>query len=262
MFRGWRGYEMISIISLKKLNLLHSIEAFVYDLRWVDLPACHGELMRKQTLLLKVIALSCTMLACQAAHAQFDLHRLSVRVGPTTIVPNVKSGDLSAPSVPGTKIDVDSATGLTGGLNYALTDNLSIDFPLDVPFRFDVNGAGALNGVGKLADIKALPISLLAQYRFGPPSSVARPYVGAGVAYTRFFGARSGPLLSPASLSMKNAWAGTAQLGLEVPFNDKWSLDVAATYVHLKTTGMLSTGQTIDVALNPTSYSLALAYRF
>jgi outer membrane protein len=218
--------------------------------------------MKNPALFLKLTALACTMLACQAAHAQFDLHRLSLRVGPTTIVPRVQSGDLSAPSVPGTKIDVDSATGITGGLNYALTDNISIDFPLDVPFRFDVNGAGTLNGAGKLADIKALPISLLAQYRFGDSSSAARPYVGVGAAYTHFFGARSSALLTPVTLSMKNRWSGTAQVGVDVPFNDKWSLDVAATYVHLKTTGTLSTGQTINVAMNPMSYSLALAYRF
>jgi outer membrane protein len=218
--------------------------------------------MKQPALFLKLAALACTMLACQAAHAQFDRHRLSVRMGPTRIVPDVKSGDLSAPSVPGTRIDVDAASGITGGLNYALTDNISIDFPLDVPFRFDVNGAGALDGAGKLGDIKALPISLLAQYRFGSSASVARPYIGVGAAYTRFFGARSSALLTPVTLPMKNRWGGAAQVGVDVPFNDKWSLDVAATYVHLKTTGALSTGQTIAVALNPMSYSLALAYRF
>jgi outer membrane protein len=218
--------------------------------------------MKKTALFLKLTALACTLLACQAAHAQFDLHRLSVRVGATTTVPDVNSGDLSGPSLPGTKIDVDSASGITGGLNYALTDNISIDLPLDVPFRYDVHGAGAINGAGKLADIKALPISLLAQYRFGNSSSLVRPYVGAGAVYTRFFGARSSSLLAPATLSMKNRWSATAQVGVGVPFNDTWSLDVAATYVHLKTTGTLSTGQTINVAMNPMSYSLALAYRF
>lgn len=233
----------------------------MYDLDYCDQPA-DGYLMKTPRLFLRVAAVACTVFACQVAHAQFDLGRLSVRAGPTSIVPNVKSGDLSAPSVPGTRIDVDAATGLTGGLNYALTDNISIDFPLDLPFRFDVNGAGALDGVGKLADIKALPISLLAQYRFGNSASAVRPYIGAGVAYTRFFGARSEAVLLPATLSMKNRWGGTAQLGVDIPLNDQWSLDAAATYVHLKTTGFMSTGQTIDVVLNPLSYSFALGYRF
>lgn len=218
--------------------------------------------MKTPRLFLRVAALACTLFACQVAHAQFELGRLSVRAGPTTIVPHVKSGELSAPSVPGTRIDVGAATGLTGGLNYALTDNVSIDIPLDPPFRFDVTGAGALDGVGKLADIKALPISLLAQYRFGNAASVVRPYIGAGVAYTRFFGARSAAVLLPATLSMKHSWGASAQLGVEIPFNANWSLDAAATYVHLKTTGAMSTGQTIEVELNPMSYSLALGYRF
>ena len=244
------------------MNLLHSSKPFVYDLACYVLPACHGYPMMKPTLFLKFAAVACSALACQAAQAQFSLTGLSVRAGPTTIVPDVKSGDLSAPSVPGSRIDVASATGLTGGLNYALTDNISIDFPLDPPFRFDVMGAGALEGAGKLADIKALPISLLAQYRFGNAASAVRPYVGAGAAYTRFSGARSKAVLGGATLSMQNRWGASAQVGVEIPFNDKLSLDAAATYVHLKTIGHVSTGQTIDVALNPMSFSLALAYRF
>lgn len=217
--------------------------------------------MMKPTLILKFSALACSVFACQAAQAQFALSRLSVRAGPTAIVPNVTSGELSAPSLPGSKIDVDSATGLTGGLNYALSANVSLDIPLDPPFRFDVNGAGALSGAGKLADIKALPISLLAQYRFGHVAGAARPYVGAGVTYTRFYGARSAAVLGPATLSMKNRWGASAQLGIEVPLSERWSLDAAVTYVHLRTIGSVSTGQSIDVELNPTSFSLALAYR-
>jgi len=34
------------------------------------------------------------------------------------------------------------------------------------------------------------------------------------------------PHRSPVTLSMKNRWSRTAQVGVDVPFNDKCSLDV------------------------------------
>ena len=36
------------------------------------------------------------------------------------------------------------------------------------------------HGVGKLGTVKSLPMTLLAQYRFGDANSAFRPFVGAG----------------------------------------------------------------------------------
>jgi outer membrane protein len=229
------------------------------------------KLMQRQTLWFNVAAVAATLLAGASAHAQFDPHRLSVRVGATTIIPDVKSGDLSAPSLPGTKIDINSATQLTGGINYEFNDNVSIDVPLGLPFKFKVEGKGAIDGVGEIGTVKALPMTLLAQYRFGTPASMLRPYAGVGVTYSRFFKARSTATLSgltggspsnPTTMSMDNAWGASLQLGLQVPINTQWSVDVAAIHVWLKTTGHLSTGQDISTRLDPTAVTAAVVYRF
>ena len=72
-------------------------------------------------------------LAAVGAQAQTS-GRWMGRVGVTNINPQVSSGDLTAPSLPGTKIDVEDATQLSGGITYMLNDRWSIDVPLALPF--------------------------------------------------------------------------------------------------------------------------------
>lgn len=100
----------------------------------------------------------------------------SVRAGFTHIAPQVRSGDLSAPSFPGTKVDVGNATSLSGGVNYMLTNHWAVDVPLALPFKHEIEGDGAIAGVGKLGETKVLPVTVFAQYRFAEPEARFRPY--------------------------------------------------------------------------------------
>ncbi len=194
-----------------------------------------------------------------------------MRLGATHIAPQVKSGDLSAPSFPGTKIDVHSASALTGGLNYMLTDHWALDLPLGVPFKHDFVGDGAIAGVGKLGETKAYPATLFAQYRFGEAQARFRPYVGLGVTYSRFFKTRTTAALSsltggtpanPTTASIDNKWALTPQVGFVWNFNERWFVDAAYYKSFLKTTTHLSSGQSIAVKLNPNVFALGIGYRF
>ncbi len=194
-----------------------------------------------------------------------------VRLGATQIQPQVTSGDLSAPSKPGTRIDVRSDTQPTAGVTYLWSDQLALDLPLSAGFRHDVTGDGAIAGAGKLAEVNALPVTLLVQWRFGAASSTLRPYVGIGPTYAYFYEPRSTPTLTaitggtpgrPTLLEMKSKLTVTAQLGLAWNFMPRWALDVAVTKTPLKTTGTLSTGQTIETKLDPVSAHVGVAYRF
>lgn len=216
------------------------------------------------------LAAASALLMAGAAQAQ-SAGTLSARIGATTIRPAVSSGDLSAPSLAGTKVDIGNATQISGGLSYMWTDNIAIDLPLAIPFKHEVRGAGAIEGTGKLADVQALPVTLTAQYRFGLPSSSLRPYLGAGVTYAAFIKPKSTAALSgltggspnnPTLMTMENRWGPTLQLGFTAKFSGQWSLDATATKVLLKTKGHLSTGQEIDVELNPLAFSLGLVYTF
>lgn len=211
------------------------------------------------------------ILACAAAAQAQTAGTWMVRGGATTITPNVNSGDLSAPSLAGTKASINSSTKVSGGITYMLDNNISIDVPLSVPFQHDISGDGAVAGAGKIADVKALPVTVLAQWRFMEPTAAFRPYIGAGITYAAFYGARSTSTLTaitggspsnPTTLSIDSKWAATVQLGASVAINSNWFLDANYTYTPLSTRTTLSTGQTQDIKLDPSSVSLTVGYKF
>jgi outer membrane protein len=194
-----------------------------------------------------------------------------VRLGATQIKPEVQSGNLSAPSVAGTQIDIASDTQPTAGVTYMLSDRWSLDLPLSAGFKHDVMAAGAIQGAGRLAEVQALPVTLLLQWRFGGADDALRPYIGLGPTYAYLDDAQSTATLSaltggtparPTLLEMKSKLTYTVQLGLAWRFAPRWGLDVAVMKTPLKTTGTLSTGQTIEAQLDPLSAHLGLSYRF
>jgi len=224
----------------------------------------------KTKFLLGAASALATLLAAGSAFAQ-SAGSIVVYGGAAEIRPHVESGDLTAPSLAGTKVDVKKASSFVGGITYYWTDNISIDLPISAPFKHDVVGAGAIEGVGKLGTVKSLPATLLAQYRFGEANSVLRPFIGAGVTYGYFFKPRSTAVLSgitggtpsnPTTLSMKSRWGTTMELGAAYNITHDWSASLSVTKTFIKTTGSLSTGQTIETTLDPVSVKFGIGYRF
>lgn len=217
-----------------------------------------------------VLGAAIGLIACGGALAQ-SAGSVIVYAGAGQINPQVESGDLTAPSLAGTKVDVKKANSFVGGVTYMWTDHLSLDLPIAAPFKHDVVGAGAIQGVGKLGTVKSLPITLLAQYRFGEPTSTVRPFIGAGPTYGRFFkpkataalsGITGGTPANPTTLTMKSRLGMTAEAGVALNVNKDWSASLSVTKTFIKTTGSLSTGQTIETTLDPVSIKFGIGYRF
>ncbi|MFG6449708.1 OmpW family protein [Roseateles sp. BYS180W] len=214
--------------------------------------------------------LSACCLAAGLASAQ-HAGDLVVRLGVTQIKPDVNSGDLSAPAFTGTKAAVGASTRPTAGVTWFWRDNISLDLPLALGFEHELTGDGAIAGMGKLGTAKVLPATLLVQYRFGAADARVRPYVGVGPTYARFYGERStmaltgvtgGSPTTPTTLRVQSHWGLTGELGASVQLAPRWSLDVSVLKTKLKTRTQLSTGQHMDIALDPWSYSLSVGYSF
>ena len=216
-----------------------------------------------------ILAAAVLLVVASSAFAQ-KAGTIFVSVGATILAPDVDSGNLSAPSLPGTKVDVNSNTQLTGSVNYMITDNINLHLPLGFGFKHKVTGAVANAGVGTIAETKALPITLLGQYRFLDANGLFRPYVGAGLTYAKFYKSSGTGVLTaltnpggPATtVSFESKLAPTIQLGGSFNINEKWYVDASYTKTFLTTKGTLSTGQTIDVKLNPNGYTLQVGYKF
>ena len=186
------------------------------------------------------------------------------------IAPNVKSGDLSAPSIPGTKIDVKSATAAIFTLGCMVSDEVSLEFYAGLPYKHEVVGDGSIKGVGKLGTIKQVSPTLFAQYRFLEPGRSFRPYLGLGLTYGYFYGGEGSRTLTsltnpggpPTRLSASSAFGLSSQLSVTLALGERWFLDVSVIKNFIKNKITLSTGQTSNPKLDSVSSNLSLGYRF
>lgn len=219
---------------------------------------------------MKLVA-ACALLACGTAVFAQSAESVLVRAGATTITPNVDSGWLTAPSLAATTVSVGASTRMTGGITYMVSDNLAVDVPLGLGFQHDISGDGAILGAGKIGDVKALPVTALAQWRFMDAKSTFRPYVGAGLTYAAFYGAKStstltaitgGTPANPTTLAVNSKWTMSVQLGASVQLGGGWFVDANYVYTPLSTRTTLSTGQTLDAKLNPSAVSFAIGMKF
>ncbi len=221
----------------------------------------------KQTVLSSLVVLAA--MACDAAHAQ-SAGSLIIKAGINNINPQVDSGDLSAPSLPGTKIDVKDATSaiLTG--TYMVTDNVSVEAFIGLPYKHDVVGAGTIAPAGKIGTLKQVSPTLMGQYRFMSPNATVRPYVGLGVTYAYFYGEEGSAVLTsltnpggtPTRMSADAAFGLSTQLGASFKLTDRWGIDASVIKTYIKTTSHLSTGQHIDTKLDPLSIGVSMSYRY
>lgn len=218
---------------------------------------------------LKFVAAAAFALCAHGAFAQ-SAGAIMVRAGYGTIAPQVSSGSLSAPSLPNSQTDVGPASNIMGGITYMYTDNVSFDVPLALPFKHKIYGAGSIAGAGQIGETMALPFTLMAQYRFLEPKALFRPYVGLGATYAYFFNevgsgaltALTNPGGPPTTLKIDGKFTVTAQVGGTYAIDNHWFIDGFYNYTPLKTTTKLSTGQSVDVTLDPRSYGLAVGYKF
>ena len=215
------------------------------------------------------LMLTALALASNNALAQ-DAGTVAVKFGYNQIMPQVSSGDLSAPSMPGTKIDVKEAGAPIMTLTYIYSSGISFELYAGLPYEHDIVGDGAIKGVGKIASVKQVSPTLFAQYRFFDKESTFRPYVGLGVTYAYFYGeegsgnltALTNPGGDPTLLEVDDAWGISPQVGATVKIDRNWFVDMAVIKSFVKTTSHLSTGQSIDTKLDPLAVSLSVGYRF
>ena len=197
-----------------------------------------------------------------------------LRAGPIRITPVVTSSCLSAPDFgdgPGcTRADVGADTQAGGGVTYMWTDHMAVDVPVAMPFKHPFIGAGSMEGAGVLGQVQVLPMTVFVQYRFGQPTDAWRPYVGLGATYVHFFDETgSGTLTvttnpggSPTRFSVDHRWTLTPQFGVTWALGERWFVDVMYARSNLSTTTHLSTGQHLDISLDPVTVGVGVGYRF
>ena len=139
-------------------------------------------------------------------------------------------------------------------VSYFFTRNIAAELVLTYPQKIDIDVGGTKQGT-----IKALPPSLLLQYHFTDLGAF-KPYVGAGLNYTRFY--KRNNSLSGAAEVEKDSFGWTGQIGFDYALNKNWSLNVDAKYVKIDTDVKLNGSKIGHVDLNPWLLGVGIGYRF
>ncbi len=217
----------------------------------------------------KVLGVAAAMACAGTASAQ-SAGQLTVKFGANRLTPQVESGDISAPALPGSKADVGNSTRPVLVFAYGLTDNISVETCLGTPYEHKIYGAGAIAGSGELATVEALPPTAFVQYRFFKPDALIRPYVGAGLTYVYFMNetgsgkmtALTNPGGTPTTFSIDNKWTYSLQAGVAINFSERWFADVSFIKTKLSTDVHFSTGQQQHMRLDPEALMVAVGYKF
>jgi outer membrane protein len=211
------------------------------------------------------IALLTSLLAITpAAHAN-----LSVNVGAINVNPDNSSSAINeAPSL-GLKGGSDTQLGVT--IDYAFNEKWVVELIAATPFSHDVNGAGGLAG-NKIANIKQLPPSLVAQYHFLDSHYALRPFIGVGINYTLFFDEQPTQALKATlgtddvEVKLDDSFGFVAQLGANYKIDEKWGLHAMVSFIDIDTDATVyangTKALTSAVELDPIVAMLGIKYHF
>ena len=137
-------------------------------------------------------------------------------------------------------------------ITYFFSPNLAAELVLTVPQKQTVYTNGAVLGT-----FKHLPPSLLLQYHFTNVQGF-KPYVGAGVNYTRITNVN---LSSNASLE-KSSVGGVLQAGLDIPIDKKLSFNIDVKKVYLRSDVFVNSANIGDFKIDPVLFGVGVGYRF
>ena len=216
-------------------------------------------------------ALVATAALCGAGAAQAQVAgQVLVKLGWNKIIPKVKSDDLTAPSLPGSKIDIKSASALFFTATDMITDDISVEALGGLPYKHDIVGAGAVAGVGKIGSVHQVSPTVLLQYRFMAADAPFRPYVGAGPTFAKFYGSKGSAALTavtnpggpPTTIGGDTEWGATVEVGGNYKIDKHWFIDAALLKTFISTKATLSTGQSTSAKLNPVAINASVGYTF
>lgn len=173
----------------------------------------------------------------------------------TTGILSVLSGDVQDDTIP--ELD----------FTYMITNNIGAELILGTSRHTVTANRTALGGGnGSIGKVSVLPPTLTLQYHFNPEGSV-RPYVGAGLNYTRFY--RAGGLSTEVGgVSIKkNSFGPALQVGMDVAVTKNVFLNVDLKKIWIDTKATGNSGAINGVSLgkleiNPLVFGVGVGMKF
>ncbi|MEO8118267.1 MAG: OmpW family outer membrane protein [Rhodoferax sp.] len=165
-------------------------------------------------------------------------------------------------------VNLDSANGDSTGLglsinnktmpeldiSYFINKNVALELVLTVPQEHTLSSSVVGGSIGTLDH---LPPTLLVQYHFDAGSF--KPYVGAGVNYTRF---SSVNLKVPGADIDRNSFGGALQVGVDIPLSGNMYLNFDVKKVYIGTDVSVNGTKIGTFKVDPVLIGVGLGWRF
>lgn len=197
-------------------------------------------------------------LAATAAQAQENI----VKFGITRYDSHSRTNGVTGIGVPpGADATVGDATTVIAVYERMIRPNIGIELVLGVPPKVTSRATGSVAFLGEVLSARNVAPTVLANYHFGQSGDTLRPYVGAGINFTRFVKIKS-TLAPDVQLSDSVGWA--VQAGVDYAINRQFGLfaSIAALKVKSDLVGAGSTVLQTTIDFRPVVYSAGVSYRF
>lgn len=164
------------------------------------------------------------------------------------------------PNISTLDVTIDNSVVPELDITYFFTDNIAAELILGTtPHDVKTTGPGL-----DLGRVWLLPPTLTLQYHFAPEGKI-RPYVGAGVNYTIFYG-QGDEGAGVSNVDYDNSFGWALQAGVDIPINDHWAMNIDVKQLFLSTTASLDVAGVghvkADVDINPLLVGFGVGYRF
>ena len=198
-------------------------------------------------------------LSCGAARAQDN----TVKIGITEYATHSKTNGISGIGVPpGADAEVGSATTVIFVYERMLNPNVGIELVLGVPPKLKAKATGSVAFLGDdVLSARNLAPTLILNYHFGQPGDTWRPYLGAGVNYTRFVKTKS---ILASNVSLGDSTGLVLQAGISYAITPQWGLFASVAKVDVKSKLVASGTNVLQTTIDfrPIVYSFGASYAF
>jgi outer membrane protein len=140
-------------------------------------------------------------------------------------------------------------------ISYFVNKNVAVELILTVPQSHTLTSSALGKDIGT---VEHLPPTLLLQYHFDANGG-AKPYIGAGINYTRF---TKSDILGGAATIDKDSWGGALQVGVDVPLGGNMYLNFDVKKVYIKTGVYVAGVNAGTFKADPILAGIGLGWRF
>lgn len=214
-------------------------------------------------LLVSIIAIATISVSLTAQEKSDDFKKWQARFRVITVIPN----ESATIETIGGDVEISTAVVPEFDFTYFFNENWAAELILGTT-KHDVNTkssdltaiGGATDADVDLGSVWLLPPTLTLQYHFATDG--LRPYLGAGINYTIFYGVDEGSVVG---VEYDNAVGFAFQGGFDYDLNEKWFLNLDVKQILLSTDVKVDAGAAVvgaDVDINPLIIGFGIGMKF